>query len=240
MESTTSLGDIVRRETETERNLPPWRAKEGPTPWSGFARKEGQGAPPNESWLPRWGQEDPGEGKKEQETPWQPEWDQPPGEGKEGKRKARPYPLAKIEPEAVKEKEKNWWERLHVRRREEVREDDDGRRRKRITPSNYSAMEIHGFFGLVDDGSCGQGRMLICHVPSWVRGQFMDLKDGDQVHVWNVNGKGRGVLDVIFTGRHRYYSPGTKVSTCTICVPEEQWAQVAGQGARHAVSVRSI
>ncbi len=23
--------------------------------------------------------------------------------------------------------------------------------------------------------------------------------------------------------RHRYYSPGTKGTTCTICVPEEQW-----------------
>lgn len=99
----------------------------------------------------------------------------------------------------------------------------DGKRRKRITPSNYSAMEIHGYFGLIDDGSCGQGRMLICHVPSWVRGQFLDVQAGDEVHAWHVSGKTGGLLTVLDTGRHRYYSPGARVTTCAICVPEEQW-----------------
>ena len=99
----------------------------------------------------------------------------------------------------------------------------DAKRRKRITPSNYSAMEIHGYFGLIDDGSCSQGRMLICHVPSWVRGQFLDVKGGDEVHAWHVSGKTGGVLTVLDSGRHRYYSPGARVTTCTICVPEEQW-----------------
>jgi len=99
----------------------------------------------------------------------------------------------------------------------------DGKRRKRITPSNYSAMEIHGYFGLIDDGSCSQGRLLVCHVPSWVRGQFLDVRAGDEVHAWHVSGKTGGVLTVLDTGRHRYYSPGSRVTTCTICVPEEQW-----------------
>jgi hypothetical protein len=183
---------------------------------------------------------------------WLPEWDQ------EGDRKARQHPTfptfdprQEIPPTEGGTNQKGWWQQLQKRvvkrfgdaldglrqteRKEKERlldpeSNQPAKRKKKITPSNYSAMEIHGFFGLVDDGPCGQGRMLICHVPSWVRGQFMDVKDGDQVHVWNVNGRGGGVLDVLFTGRHRYYSPGSKITTCTICVPEEQWARVLNLG----------
>ena len=100
------------------------------------------------------------------------------------------------------------------------------RKTRRITPSCYNAMEIHGFFGLVDDGSCSSGRMLIVHQPSWVRGGFLDIKDGDDIHVWHVSGSTGGVLRVLSTGRHRYYSPGQKVTTCTVCVPEEQWERL--------------
>lgn len=99
---------------------------------------------------------------------------------------------------------------------------------RRITASCYNAMEIHGFFGLVDDGPChgGSGRMLIVHQPPWVRGQFLDIKDGDDIHVWHVAGTSGGVLRVLWTGRHRYYSPGQKVTTCTVCVREEQWERL--------------
>lgn len=100
---------------------------------------------------------------------------------------------------------------------------DEEKRVRRITPSCYNAMEIHGFFGLVDDGLCSSGRMLIVHQPSWVRGYFIDIRDGDDIHVWHVSGTSGGVLRVLSTGRHRYYSPGQKVTTCTVCVPEEQW-----------------
>lgn len=103
---------------------------------------------------------------------------------------------------------------------------DEERRVRRITPSCYNAMEIHGFYGLVDDGPCSAGRMLIVHQPSWVRGQFLDIRDGDDIHVWHVAGKVGGVLSVLSTGRHRYYSPGQKVATCTVCVPEEQWERL--------------
>lgn len=103
---------------------------------------------------------------------------------------------------------------------------DEEKRVRRITPSCYNAMEIHGFFGLVDDGPCGSGRMLIVHQPSWVRGHFLDIKDGDEIHVWHVSGTTGGVLRVLSTGRHRYYSPGQKVTTCTICVSEEQWGSL--------------
>ena len=86
------------------------------------------------------------------------------------------------------QKVRRWWDRLQERVRRNLSDSatslmrplsekeriyepeigENGRKRKRITPSNYSAMEIHGFFGLIDDGRCSQGRMLICHVPSWV------------------------------------------------------------------------
>ena len=89
----------------------------------------------------------------------------------------------------------------------------------------YTAMEIHGFFGLIDDGSeaAAEGWMLIVHIPKWVRGYFMDIAEGDTIHAVHVSGKAGGVLSVLATSRHRYYSPGQRVTTCTICVPEEQW-----------------
>lgn len=96
---------------------------------------------------------------------------------------------------------------------------------RRVVSSNYSAVEIHGFFGLIDDGSAGEGRMLIVHVPKWIRGYFLDIKQGDTLHVYHARGKKvGGVLTVLSTGRHKYYAPGRRVTTCTVCVPEEQWA----------------
>jgi hypothetical protein len=198
---------------------PPWGFEATVTPWAGFKQDTDSKQDQEVTWLPRWGEE---EIKREPRR-------FPDAEEETGREEAR----------KVEEKERgNWWQRMQktvFRKAEEVlagREKEEagreGKRRKRITPGNYTAMEIHGFFGLVDDGRCGQGRMLICHVPSWVKGQFMDLRDGDRVHVWNVNGRGKGVLSVLSTGRHRYYSPGSKVTTSTICVPEEEWARVVG------------
>jgi len=98
---------------------------------------------------------------------------------------------------------------------------------RRLTSASYSAVEIHGFFGLIDDGSDASGRALIVHVPKWVRGHFLDIRQGDTLHVNRADGKTGGVLTVLSTGRHKYYSPGRKVSTCTIFVSEEQWAPFA-------------
>jgi len=94
----------------------------------------------------------------------------------------------------------------------------------KCAPSNYSAMEIHGFYGLIDDGSDAYGRVLIVHVPKWVRGYVIDIRQGDRLPVNRVDGNGGGTLTVLSTGRHKYYSPGKRVTTCTVCVPEEQWA----------------
>ena len=96
---------------------------------------------------------------------------------------------------------------------------------RRIVASNYAAVEIHGFFGLIDDGSVGEGRMLIVHVPKWIRGYFLDIKQGDNLHVYHSKGMKIGAaLTVLSTGRHKYYAPGRRVMTCTVCVSEEQWA----------------
>jgi hypothetical protein len=100
---------------------------------------------------------------------------------------------------------------------------------RRMTAANYAAVEIHGFFGLIDDGSDGAGRMLVVHVPRWVKGFFMDIKQGDTIHVYHARGlKIGGTLTVLSTGRHQYYQPGRRVTTCTICVPEDEWAPFAG------------
>lgn len=98
---------------------------------------------------------------------------------------------------------------------------------KPIRASSYSAVEIHGFFGLIDDGSDVTGRQLIVHVPSWIKGYFMDIQQGDVIHVYSVDGKVGGRLNVLATGRHKYYPPGRRVTTCTICVPEDQWIDFA-------------
>ena len=109
---------------------------------------------------------------------------------------------------------------LNVRRWPEPREKNE----RRIIAANYSAVEIHGFFGLIDDGSVGEGRMLIVHVPKWIRGYFLDIKQGDDLHVHHSIGNVKGTLLVLSTGRHKYYAPGRRVMTCTVCVSEEQWA----------------
>ena len=98
---------------------------------------------------------------------------------------------------------------------------------RRVGAGRYTAMEIHGFYGLIDDGSDGTGRVLIAHVPRYVRGHHLDIRAGDSLPVVHVSGKAGGNLTVLATGRHRYYSPGTKVSTCTVTVPEDEWEALA-------------
>ncbi len=97
----------------------------------------------------------------------------------------------------------------------------------RTISENYSAVEIHGFFGLIDDGSVGEGRMLIVHVPKWIRGYFLDIKQGDDLYVYYPQGRIRAVIFVLSTGRHKYYAPGRRVVTCTVCVSEEKWAPLS-------------
>jgi hypothetical protein len=69
--------------------------------------------------------------------------------------------------------------------------------------------------------------MLIVHIPKWIRGYFLDVKQGNDLYVYHPQGRIRGVLFVLSTGRHKYYAPGRRVMTCTLCVSEEKWAPLS-------------
>ena len=235
------LGDIARFRDITKKSVT------DPPPWSDVRDPEHNIKPP---WVPR--KIPPARQEKGPEAAQEPDDDgQPDLRRLPAQRKVREFPQEDLvqqqQQQSREEKaEGSWWcaklrRWLCSRRRRERQaaeatglsllerdadERDEERRVRRITPSCYSAMEIHGFFGLVDDGPCSSGRMLIVHQPSWVRGAFLDMRDGDDIHVWHVAGTAGGVLRVLSTGRHRYYSPGQKVTTCTVCVPEEQWERL--------------
>jgi hypothetical protein len=212
------------------------KSADDPPPWYNVHTGEGKGKPP---WAPQKAterQDDDGEEEPRRVPVFKrervfPRWDVD--------------VKGKVEEPREPKAEGSWWiaklRRLICSRRRREKEaglsqpllptdaldmGDEERKVRRITPSCYNAMEIHGFFGLVDDGPCSSGRMLIVHQPSWVRGYFLDIRDGDDIHVWHVSGTSGGVLRVLSTGRHRYYSPGQKVTTCTVCVPEEQWERL--------------
>ena len=131
------------------------------------------------------------------------------------RRAERPFPKAKAgippETDAVL---------ARVRKAKSARDPESN---VKICSSNYTAMEIHGFYGVIDDGPAANGHMLILHVPKWVRGYQLDVRDGDTLPLAHVTGKTGGTVRVLEVGRHKYYSPGQKVTTCTVCVPAEHW-----------------
>jgi hypothetical protein len=245
--SDMKLGDITRIRPAI------WditkKSADHPPPWSEVFQQGQDKQPP---WEPRKLPPPGGHELEPEPAPWserrEPE-DEPPSFQPSVQRRTREFPRglppgAESSQERKEKPEGSWWVAklrrwLCSRRRRErqVAEaseallgspdmGEEERRVRRITPSCYNAMEIHGFFGLVDDGPCSSGRMLIVHQPSWVRGHFLDIRDGDDIHVWHVSGTAGGVLRVLSTGRHRYYSPGQRVTTCTVCVPEEQWERL--------------
>jgi hypothetical protein len=112
---------------------------------------------------------------------------------------------------------------------------------KRVVSANYMAIDTDERFGLIDDGSTGAGRMLIMHVMKRTRKNrndnnnnndtndpLYDVRQGDVIHANraddNTEGSNFMPLHVLSVGRHRYYPPGSVVTTGLICVPEEDWA----------------
>ena len=69
----------------------------------------------------------------------------------------------------------------------------------RIGAGRYKAKEIHGFLGLIDDGSDGTGRVLIAHVPRYARRYYLDIRLPRVAR----EREGGGTLTVLATGRHR-------------------------------------
>lgn len=103
-------------------------------------------------------------------------------------------------------------------------------RAPRMGRAVYSAWETHGSFGLIDAGETRQGcRLVTLHVPQFSHGYTLDFVPGDEIHATSIGGKTRAVrLDVHFVTRSKYYPPGTRVTSCVVGVPEDQWARLVG------------
>ena len=100
----------------------------------------------------------------------------------------------------------------------------DSFRPARVTKRDYAAWDSLRSLGLVDQGEDGWGaRMLVLHTPrNRTNRELLDVTEGDFLHVFSDAG-GLHRLRVLFTGRHRYYAPGTKVSTLVVGVDNREW-----------------
>lgn len=99
---------------------------------------------------------------------------------------------------------------------------------RRLGRSQYSAMETHGNFGLVDTGEVVRGsRMITLHIPTRSNPTYsFDVKPGDVIHINGITREMKGkraVLNVDFVACRQYFAPGRKVTSCTIAVPDYQW-----------------
>jgi hypothetical protein len=99
--------------------------------------------------------------------------------------------------------------------------------KKRLGRSQYDAMDIHGFYGLIDTKTVHQGnRLLTLHIPPRSSAYCFDLRQGDLIHVNSMLATQWGrrtTLDVGFVTAHDYFPPGRKVTAYTVGVPEYQW-----------------
>ena len=150
------------------------------------------------------------------------------------RRQAEPEPRYAEAPEGGPEEE---WRPLQDTSEEPGAPKDaaDVPRTGRVGSRRYSAMQAGGLYGLIDEGSDGGGaRMLLAHVPRKSGHTFIDVRPGERIQVTNPKG-GRGVwtLQVAYTGRHRYYSPGAKVTTLRVAVAQDDWLRfLQASGAR--------
>jgi hypothetical protein len=98
---------------------------------------------------------------------------------------------------------------------------------QQICAGNYTSVEIHGLYGLIDQdkASVNQGgdRDVIAHMPRWVKGHSLDIRPGDIISVVSLdesNKKLRRLLLVTYTTPDKYYPPGARVSTLRLGVRE--------------------
>ena len=93
-----------------------------------------------------------------------------------------------------------------------------------VTRRNYAAWDSLRSLGLVDQGEDGWGaRALVLHAPrNHTNQELLNVTEGDFLHVFSDAG-GLHRLRVLYTGRHRYYAPGTKVSTLVVGVDDREW-----------------
>jgi hypothetical protein len=104
---------------------------------------------------------------------------------------------------------------------------DDEPKQHLIRSGNYTSVEIHGMYGLIDQDppsiDKGGDRDVIAHMPRWVKGHSLDIRPGDIISVVGLdqdNKKQRRVLMVTYTTPDKYYAPGARVSTLRLGVRE--------------------
>lgn len=106
-----------------------------------------------------------------------------------------------------------------------------GKDKKRIGPGQYSAIEVHGFYGLIDVlcdsqgdslGMSGTGyeKVLIVHTPSRIQDKspMLNIKPGDFIDIVYIPNLIRGKLEVTFVTRSKYFSPGCPVTSLQVGV----------------------
>ena len=105
--------------------------------------------------------------------------------------------------------------------------------RPAVTRRNYAAWDSLRSLGLVDQGEDGWGaRALVLHAPrNHPNRELLNVTEGDFLHVFSDAG-GLHRLRVLYTGRHRYYAPGTKVSTLVVGVDDREWGAMLLDQAR--------
>jgi hypothetical protein len=100
-----------------------------------------------------------------------------------------------------------------------------------VCAKNYAAVEAsHSWFGMIDTGFVRGGvRGVIVHVPkrhkAWT-GVLNEIRQGVVLKVRPTLGKSghqTHALRVQYTTPSRYYSPGAKISTLEVGVPEADW-----------------
>lgn len=93
---------------------------------------------------------------------------------------------------------------------------------KRLSAENYSGLEIHGFFGLIDTGQeISRQRVIIVHTPPRVDPMHMlSLRVGEDIDFVYVNTKQRrrGKVYVMWIGRSKYCSPGRAITSLRVGV----------------------
>lgn len=93
---------------------------------------------------------------------------------------------------------------------------------KRLSPENYSGLEIHGFFGLIDTGEeISKQRVIIVHTPPRVDTiHMLSLRVGEEIDFVYVNSKQRrrGKVYVMWIGRSKYCSPGRPITSLRVGV----------------------
>lgn len=96
----------------------------------------------------------------------------------------------------------------------------------RLSSADYQAIDIHGFFGLVDCGDDGRGcRVLKAHLTRRAHLPTLEILAGQVIPVLSTRRKGvRASLRVQYVSRSQYYSPGAKVSTLNVGVSAQDWA----------------